>query len=207
MESASIFYPCMQATDIFQLKLDVACGGIDQRKAHMLARDSADKVGMKKPTCVHTHLLMGLSEPEQKNQGKFDENVETDTEIKSKMSKSIPEKCIFVNDTPEQIKKKIGNAFCPRKDVKSNPVLEIAKYAIFPLAGRLEVVRPSKYGGPLTFDSYELLESTYVKGQIHPLDMKNSVGDALSKILIGVREHFDKNPDTLKKMMQIEVTR
>jgi len=207
MESASIFYPCMQATDIFQLKLDVACGGIDQRKAHMLARDSADKVGMKKPTCVHTHLLMGLSEPEQKNQGKFDENMETDTEIKSKMSKSIPEKCIFVNDTPEQIKKKIGNAFCPAKDVKSNPVLEMAKYAIFPLAGRLEIVRPSKYGGPLTFDSYELLESTYVKGQIHPLDMKNSVGDALSKILIGVREHFDKNPDTLKKMMQIEVTR
>jgi len=207
MESASILYPCMQAADIFQLKLDVACGGIDQRKAHMLARDSADKLGMKKPTCVHTHLLMGLSEPEPKTEGQFDENVEMDREIKSKMSKSIPGKCIFVHDTPEEIKKKIGNAFCPPRDVKSNPMLEMAKYAIFPMTSKLELDRPAKYGGPITFENYETLEVAYSKGEIHPLDMKNSIANALTTILKGVREHFTRHPDILKRMMEIEITR
>jgi tyrosyl-tRNA synthetase len=207
MESASILYPCMQAADIFQLKLDVACAGIDQRKAHMLARDSADKLGMKKPTCVHTHLLMALSEPEPKTEGQFDENIEMDREIRSKMSKSIPGKCVFVHDTPEEIKKKIGNAFCPPKDVKSNPMLEMAKYAIFPMANKLELDRPAKYGGPLTFENYETLEVAYSKGEIHPLDMKNSIADALTTILKGVREHFTRHPDPLKRMMEIEITR
>jgi tyrosyl-tRNA synthetase len=207
IESATVFYPCMQATDIFQLKLDVACGGIDQRKAHMLARDSAEKLNMRKPTCVHTHLLMGLSEPEQKSQGQFDENAEMDSEIKSKMSKSMPEKCLFVHDSPEDIKKKIGGAFCPPKDVKSNPILEMAQYVIFPLAGRLELDRPAKYGGPMTFENYIDLQEAYSKGQIHPLDMKNSVSNALSTILKGVRDHFERRPDTLKRMMEIEVTR
>ncbi len=207
MESASIFYPCMQAADIFQLKLDVACGGIDQRKAHMLARDSAERLGLKKPTCVHTHLLMGLSEPELKNEEKFDESVETDKEIKSKMSKSLPEKCVFVHDTPSEITKKISNAFCPPKDVRSNPVLEIARYAVFPMANKLELQRPAKYGGPLLFENYETLELAYSKGEIHPLDLKNGVANALSTILKGVREHFEKYPDPLREMMKIEVTR
>jgi len=207
MESASVFYPCMQAADIFQLKLDVACGGIDQRKAHMLARDSSEKLNMKKPTCVHTHLLMGLSEPESKTEGQFDENMEMDKEIKTKMSKSMPSKCIFVHDSPEDIKTKIGSAFCPPKDVKSNPVLEIAKYAVFPMINRLEIERPTKYGGSLTFRTYQELEIAYSKGEIHPLDMKNSVANGLSLALAGVRKHFTEHPEMLKKMMAIEVTR
>ena len=207
MESASVFYPCMQAADIFQLKLDVACGGVDQRKAHMLARDSSEKLSMKKPTCVHTHLLMGLSEPESKTEGQFDENAETDKEIKTKMSKSVPSKCIFVHDSPEDIKTKIGSAFCPPKDVKPNPVLEIAKYAVFPMINRLEIERPTKYGGPITFQTYQELELAYSKGEIHPLDMKNSVANGLSLSLAGVRKHFTEHPEMLKKMMAIEVTR
>jgi len=197
----------MQAADIFQLKLDVACGGIDQRKAHMLARDTSEKLNMKKPTCVHTHLLMGLSEPESKTEGEFDENTETDKEIKTKMSKSMPSKCIFVHDSPEDIKTKIGSAFCPPKDVKSNPVLEIAKYAVFPMINRLEIERPTKYGGPITFLTYQELEIAYSKGEIHPLDMKNSVANGLSLALAGVRKHFTEHPEMLKKMMAIEVTR
>ena len=42
METAWVFYPCMQAADIFAMDIDVACSGIDQRKAHMLARDAAE---------------------------------------------------------------------------------------------------------------------------------------------------------------------
>jgi tryptophanyl-tRNA synthetase len=44
METAWVFYPCMQAADIFQQKLNVACASMDQRKDHMLARDAAEVI-------------------------------------------------------------------------------------------------------------------------------------------------------------------
>jgi tyrosyl-tRNA synthetase len=86
-------------------------------------------------------------------------------------------------------------------------MLEMAKYTIFPMASNLELDRPAKYGGPLTFENYETLEVAYSKGEIHPLDMKNSIANALTTILKGVREHFTRYPETLKRMMEIEVTR
>lgn len=50
LEAASTFYPCMQVADIFELQLDVASAGMDQRKAHVLARDVAEKLRWRKPT-------------------------------------------------------------------------------------------------------------------------------------------------------------
>jgi len=206
VETAWVFYPCMQSADIFHMKLDVACAGIDQRKAHMLARDIAEKLGWKKPSCVHTHLLMGLQGPETVER-KFDENADLNVQISSKMSKSIPKSCIFVHDTPSEIKTKIKEAYCPPKQVKGNPVLELAKYVVFAERESLEIPRPAKYGGPENFESYEEMEKAYVKGKIHPLDLKNGVTEALVEILKPVREHFRRHPQLLEKMMEIEVTR
>jgi tyrosyl-tRNA synthetase len=61
LDSSKFIYPSMQAADIFDLDLDVAIGGMDQRHAHMLARDAADKLGWKKPIALHTPLLSSLS--------------------------------------------------------------------------------------------------------------------------------------------------
>ena len=61
MDTSKFIYPAMQASDIFELGVDLAIGGMDQRHAHMLARDVADKVGCKKPTAIHTPLLSSLS--------------------------------------------------------------------------------------------------------------------------------------------------
>ena len=52
IETAALIYPCMQAADIFQLDLDIACAGIDQRKAHIIARESASKLQKRKPISV-----------------------------------------------------------------------------------------------------------------------------------------------------------
>src|SRR6266705_6848308 len=52
VETASLFYPCMQAADIFEMNLDVACAGIDQRKAHVLAREAGEKLRWEKPVAV-----------------------------------------------------------------------------------------------------------------------------------------------------------
>lgn len=61
MDASKFIYPSMQAADIFELGVHLAIGGMDQRHAHMLARDAADKLGWKKPTALHTPLLTGLS--------------------------------------------------------------------------------------------------------------------------------------------------
>jgi tyrosyl-tRNA synthetase len=208
IETAWLFYPCMQAADIFHLNLDVAAGGMDQRKAHMLARDVAEKLGWEKPVCVHTPLLLGLLKPEFAEAGKsFDEDAALNRRISSKMSKSRPESCIFVHDTPEAIKSKMRDAYCPPKQEEENPVLEHARFIIFPYCGALDVPRAAKFGGPMTYTSYESLRQAYLKGEVHPLDLKNGVAEALIEILKPVREHFKKNPEPLERMKQIEITR
>jgi len=205
VETAALFYPCMQAADIFQLDLDVACAGIDQRKAHMLAREAADKLGRKKPTCLHAPLLMGLQGPSEDRH--MDEDESRSAEISSKMSKSIPSGCIFVHDSPEDIKKKVADSYCPAKVVEGNPVLEIARYIIFPELGRLEVERPPKFGGRISFSTPGELEATYRDGKLHPLDLKGAAAEALCKLTQPVRDHFEKKPDLLGKMIQLEATR
>jgi tyrosyl-tRNA synthetase len=206
METAWVYYPCMQAADIFHMNIDVACAGMDQRKAHMLARDSAEKLGWKKPVCIHTHLLRGLQEPE-KTEKQFDEDVNVNVEISSKMSKSAPQTCIFVHDTSDEIKAKVKAAYCPPKQVEGNPVFELVKYVIFAEKERLDITRPSKYGGPQSYKSYEETVKAYLEGKLHPLDLKNGVAEALIEILKPVREYFRKHPQTLEKMMEIEITR
>ncbi|MDH7595343.1 MAG: tyrosine--tRNA ligase [Candidatus Bathyarchaeia archaeon] len=206
METAWVYYPCMQAADIFHMELDVACAGIDQRKAHMLARDAAEKLHWKKPVCVHVPLLMGLQGP-AKTEKEFDENGAINLQISAKMSKSMPENCIFVHDSPEQIRSKVKNAYCPPKQTESNPVLELAKLAIFTHQNNLTIERPAKYGRNQTFKNFAELEKAFREGKVHPLDLKNGVAEALITILEPVRKHFQKKPDMLEKMLQIEITR
>jgi tyrosyl-tRNA synthetase len=206
IETAWLFYPCMQAADIFHMELDVACAGIEQRKAHMLARDSAEKLNWQKPSCVHTPLLIGLSGPTDSNRH-LDEDSVVNRQIESKMSKSIPGTAIFVHDSPEDIKTKLKNAFCPPKQSSNNPVLEMARLAVLTNAKELAITRPAKYGGSETFSSYVELKKVYKQGKIHPLDLKNSVAQSLIEILEPVREHFKRKPELLEKMKEIEVTR
>jgi len=210
IETAWVFYPCMQAADIFHMELDVACGGMDQRKAHMLARDVAEKMDWKKPVCIHTPLLLGLQGPEMTEATtakRFDEDTELSRRISSKMSKSKPESCIFVHDSPGTIRSKIRAAYCPPRQDEGNPILEHARYIVFPELGNLEVPRASRYGGPLTFESYNALREAYLRGGVHPLDLKNGVAEAIIQILEPVREHFRANPKPLEKVKKIETTR
>lgn len=207
LEAASTFYPCMQVADIFELQLDVACAGIDQRKAHALARDVAEKMGWHKPTSVHTPLLIGLMGAKRMDTAKYDENSELNSQISHKMSKSIAESGIIVHDEPETIRGKMKNAYCPQKETENNPVLEINQHVLFPWMKSVTIERPEKYGGATTFASYKELERDYRNGKIHPLDLKNATAEGLIKILEPVREEFKQRPELLQKMQQIEITR
>ncbi|MEM0079964.1 MAG: tyrosine--tRNA ligase [Nitrososphaerota archaeon] len=191
-EAAQIIYPAMQVADIYYMGVDICQLGLDQRRANILARELASKFNRKKPVAVHHHMLMGLQGPVE-SRG-YEEDVEMDLEIASKMSKSIPETSIFVHDSYEEIKSKIEKAYCPPRIVKGNPVLEYAKYIIFRKMKSLYIHRPSKYGGDIEYWSYEELEKDYVEGRLHPADLKNAVAEALNQIIKPIREHFERDP-------------
>jgi len=205
VEAAWTLYPAMQASDIFHMGLDAACSGMDQRKVHMLARELAPKLGFKTPVCLHSPLLPGLQG--EAIEGTFDEEASIDLSIKTKMSKSIEKGAIWVNDEPDTIREKFRMAFCPPKTVEGNPVTEHAKLVVFPHLQALEIERPTKYGGPLTVESYAELKRLYLSGSLHPLDMKEAVAEAVIRILEPVRSYFKRHPKNLEKMRKLQPTR
>ena len=48
-----------------------------------------------------------------------------------KMSKSIPDSAIFMEDSIKEVERKIKNAYCPEKEVDDNPLFDYIKYLIF----------------------------------------------------------------------------
>jgi len=192
---SKLFYPAMQVSDIFYLDLDVAYGGMDQRHAHMLARDVSKKLGRKPPAAIHTPLLTGL----QAGGGRMDP-------IEIKMSKSKPDSMISIHDDPASVKKKLSKAFCPEKQVEGNPILELCKFVIFPeLKEEMFLIeRPEKFGGNLEFNSYEDLENAFVSG-LHPLDLKNATASHVNKILEPVHQYFEKYPENYNKMKEFKI--
>ena len=183
LDSSKIIYPFMQVADIFDMRIEVALGGMDQRHAHMLARDVADKLGYEKPVAIHTVILAGL-----KGAGRMDP-------LEAKMSKSKEGSAIFVDDTEEEIRKKMKKAFCP-PEIEGNPVLQIAKHILFAYyTNKLVIPRPEKWGGDLVINSYEELEDIYARGELHPMDLKNGVAEELVRILKPVREYVERNDD------------
>jgi tyrosyl-tRNA synthetase len=206
IEAAFLWYPALQAADIFDLDLHVAAAGLDQRKAHMLARDVAGKLGWRPPISVHTPLLPGLTETKERME--YDEDERISNKISGKMSKSVPESTITIHDSPQEITEKIKKAFCPAKQVEGNPITEIARLVLFRECKKpLKIKRPAKYGGPFEAQSYSELEKTYLEGNLHPLDLKQAVGDGLIDLLQPVREYFAKNPEPLEAMKKIVITR
>ena len=108
-----------------------------------------------------------------------------------------------------EIKIKMQKSWCPPKQIEMNPILEIVKYLIFHEVHEFTIERPTKYGGDVTFASYEEVESEYSKGNIHPQDLKNSVSSAISKIIEGVRKHFEEpaNKQLMDVFKEVEITR
>jgi tyrosyl-tRNA synthetase len=164
---SQMVYPIMQSIDIAMLGIDVAVGGIDQRKIHMLAREGLPSFGYRAPVCIHTPILLGLD-------GK-------------KMSSSS-ENYISVDDTEDMINKKLKKAFCPAGVVEDNPVLELFRYHIFPRYAEVVFERPEKFGGDMRCKNIEELEEVFGSGALHPMDLKNGAAKYMNLILAPVRD-------------------
>jgi tyrosyl-tRNA synthetase len=199
LSSSAVLYPAMQAADIFKLGVDIAHSGMDQRKVHMLAREVVPKVGHEKPVALHTGLLPGL-------QSKCRMNPTEDEVIEAKMSKSIPDSAIFVHESEEEIRRKIGKAQCAPGIIEGNPVVQYAEMLVLRDRG-LKIERPEKFGGDVEVADAAELRRMFAEGKLHPMDLKNAVARELCGMLKPAREYFGKHREYLKEMEGIRVTR
>jgi tyrosyl-tRNA synthetase len=193
MSMGQMMYPCMQCTDIFHMELDICQLGEDQRKVNALARDyckkSADLKDKTPPVILSSIMIPGLKE------GQY------------KMSKSSPDSAIFMEDTAEDIKRKINKAFCTEGQTNENPCLDYAKYFIFNFFGEMEIKRKEEYGGNILYTSYDQLVEDFKELKVHPGDLKAALIEGMNKILQPVRDHFKNDAfarGLLKKVKQYQ---
>jgi len=217
VDFAKLIYPPMQVADIFIQGINLPHAGLDQRKAQVIARDVALKIktapltdqkgNQIKPVAVHHHLILGLGKPPVWPVPK-----EQLQELWSalKMSKSKPDTCIFIHDSPDEIKRKIKQAFCLEGEVEFNPILDWVKYLIFrDSKSKLEIKRLEKFGGDVVYTSYNNLEKDFAEKKLHPMDLKNAVAEKLIQILEPARKHFEqpKVKRMLEELEQLIITR
>jgi len=171
-------YPLMQALDIPYLDVDLAVGGMEQRKVHMLARDVLPSIDREAPTCLHTPLIADLGTG------------------RGKMSSSEGV-TVSMEDSTELIERKVNDAFCPPTadpepaddgTERDNPVLQVFEYHVFPRFEAVVVERPEQYGGDLEYDDYATLEADVESGELHPADAKGALADYLDRLIAPGRE-------------------
>ena len=107
-----IFYPAIQAVPCFiHRKLTgenvpaLIPAAIDQDPYWRITRDIAQKLGYFKPAQIHNRFLPGLG-------------------VGGKMSTSEPDTAIFTTDQPDDVKRKVWNAFTGGKGTKSEQIKE-----------------------------------------------------------------------------------
>ncbi|ERH12167.1 MAG: tyrosyl-tRNA synthetase [halophilic archaeon J07HB67] len=176
-----VVYPLMQALDIEYLDLDLAIGGLDQRKVHVLHREEIEGLGYESRPCLHTPILADLG-----------------TGV-GKMSSSSGV-TISMEDSREAIEEKINGAYCPPTrdpdptddgEERENPVLELFQYHVFPRFETVVVERSDDHGGDLTYDDYETLASDLESGELHPADAKPTLADYLDELIAPGRAKID----------------
>ena len=181
---SKFYYPALQAADIFEMDIDVALGGMDQRKAHMYMRDVADKWGWPKATCLHTPILSSLKASGSRMDS-FDH----------KMSKSDPK----------------GLAPARRsRSTQEEDAIRLPRPTGSPIPGmscwsmwcslpqeRSRSLLIQDFGEPSTLEGLEAFKEAVGTGAVHPLGAKFAVADALASQLTSVREAFERDPSTL----------
>jgi len=209
IDLAKLLYPPMQAVDIHSLDLDIVHSGMDQRKIHMLVREIFPKMKWKVPVAVHHKLLPGLTKPGEQEPTPVLLNSGDNLELNSggklmlnKMSKSDPNSGIFIHNTDDEIKKKISKAWCEEANIQNNPLLEIARTVVFHEFNGMNVERPEKFGGNISYTDYNQLETDFAEKKLHPGDLKQTVGNYLVKIISPIREKLNLSEElyeTIKK--------
>lgn len=167
LSTSQLYYPTMQAADIFELVeggVDICQLGVDQRKVNMLAREYAEKAGLKSPIILSHHMLMGLKGPGVK------------------MSKSVAGSAIYMDCEAEEVVKLVNSAFCT-DEITGNPVYEYIKYIILRWFGKIVLCGKE-------YDKLEDIDHDFPS--MNKRELKVDVARYINNILEPVRKHFEK---------------
>jgi Tyrosyl-tRNA synthetase len=204
LTSAQVLYPLMQCTDVFFLKADICQLGVDQRKVNMLAREYCDAAKIKnKPIILSHHMLYGLKAGQEK------------------MSKSDPDSAVFMEDTAEDVERKVMAAYCPNqeveesseeakgsgdagkesmhltKDTLKNPCLDYIQNIILCPPGSTFTVQGK------TYDTFEPIRADFLDGKITEEELKKGLIQELNNLLQPVREHFTHDENAKHLLEQV----
>jgi tyrosyl-tRNA synthetase len=157
----------------------------------MLAREYCDAAKIKhKPIILSHHMLYGLKAGQEK------------------MSKSDPESAVFMEDSSDDVERKIMNAFCPstseaavsnvsvdeeeagkesmhlKDDGLKNPCLDYIENIIF------SPPNATFTAGSTTFNDYPAVQEAFLSKTISENELKRGLIDELNRLLEPVRSHF-----------------
>lgn len=181
---SSMLYPILQALDEEYLDVDAQFGGIDQRKIFMFAREYLPKLDYKKRIHFMNTLIPGLGKS-------------------GKMSSSEPNSKIDLDDSDEMIKDKINKAFSVDGIVEGSGLLAIMKHIIFRKlrseSRDFVVERDEKWGGNISYSSYEDLEKDFVVKSLSSVDLKPAVAKELINLISPLREKILQNSELVNK--------
>jgi tyrosyl-tRNA synthetase len=195
LSAAQILYPLMQCADVFFLKADICQLGKDQRKVNMLAREYCDLTKRKlKPVILSHHMLAGLKQGQ------------------AKMSKSDPDSAIFMEDSREDVERKIMAAYCPRavqetvatedglpaSDDNKNPVLDYMECVVFSRPGHSITI------DGVAYKTYKELEAAFLAETISEETLKKSLIAEVNDLLDPVRAHFQNNKEAGELLEQVK---
>lgn len=181
---SGLLYPLMQALDEQYLDVDVQFGGVDQRKIFVLAEENLTRIGYKKRAHLMNKMVPGLT------QG-------------GKMSASDPNSKIDLLEEPKKVAKKINSAYCSPGDIENNGLLSFVEFVVAPIQElkkgpnqfRFHINRPDKFGGPITYNSFQALQTAFKDEELSPVDLKSGVTDAINELLAPIRAEFENNKE------------
>lgn len=134
------------------------------------------------------------------------------------MSSSEEDSKIDLLDTPAAVKKKLKKAFCEPGNIEDNGLMSFVKHVIFSLFKDGEgnsitslfylascikfdinkllclgflVSRKPEFGGDVTYATYQELEASFAKEELHPGDFKISVEIYINRLLDPIRAEFN----------------
>lgn len=182
---SGLIYPLMQALDEEHLGVDAQFGGVDQRKIFVLAEENLQSIGYKKRAHLMNPMVPGLG------QG-------------GKMSASDPNSKIDILDDAKQVRKKVNSAYCAPGEIENNGLIAFIEYVIQPIQElkaekdgvfKLDIDRPEKYGGPISYDSIDEIKADFASGKLSPVDLKSGVAEKIIELLAPIRESFEASEE------------
>lgn len=174
-----IFYPtlqiavCFLPTELYGRQTYVLIpAAIDQDPYWRLARDIATSLGYPKPAQIHSKFLPGLG-------------------IGGKMSSSQPETAIFMTDSPEDVKRKIMNAY-----TGGQPTAELQRK----LGGNPDICPVFKYYEMMFEDDDKKLKERYMDCRGGNLLCGPCKSELANRIIAFLKEHQRKRESMRDKI-------